>query len=353
VPLSADQQAMLQLLLERGQSYADLASLLGVEEAEVRARARATLTELAGTDPDRHVGLTDYLLGQADPIGRADAVRHLKDNPDDLELATEITQKIRLIAPAAELPRLPGEERRPRPHRAPPLSRLPIPDRLRRKRPPDEAPEGSRGGEAAAPGAPRTTLSRRQTQRLVGFGSGAVLIVAVILGAVGAFGGGDGGEGTPTTTTNNPGEAELTRVTLRPQSGAGASGTVIFGLASGASQPYVDVALDGLAPPPQKQAYVIWLLLTADQGYPLAPIASCSPSVPEPCLSQNGSYSDRVEIQSAVIPVVARVRFVDVSIAPVTEITKAINTAFENQKIVFKRPGTSVLRGAIPRARGG
>ena len=108
---------MLQLLLERGQSYADLASLLGVEEAEVRARARATLTELAGADPDRHVGLTDYLLGQADPIGRADAVRHLKDDPDDLELATEITQKIRLIAPDAELPRLPGEERRPRPGR--------------------------------------------------------------------------------------------------------------------------------------------------------------------------------------------------------------------------------------------
>ena len=42
---------MLQLLLERGQSYADLASLLGVDEAEVRARARATLTELAGADP--------------------------------------------------------------------------------------------------------------------------------------------------------------------------------------------------------------------------------------------------------------------------------------------------------------
>ena len=86
--LSADQQAMLQLLLERGQSYTDLGSLLGAEEAEVRSRARAALTELAGADPDRNVGLTDYLLGQADPIGRADAVRHLKDDPADLELAS-------------------------------------------------------------------------------------------------------------------------------------------------------------------------------------------------------------------------------------------------------------------------
>ena len=70
--LAPDQQAMLQLVLERGQSYADLASVLGVDEAEVRSRARAALTELAGADPDRNVGLTDYLLGQADPIGRAD-----------------------------------------------------------------------------------------------------------------------------------------------------------------------------------------------------------------------------------------------------------------------------------------
>ena len=147
---------MLQLLLERGQSYADLASLLGVDEAEVRARARATLTELTGTDPDRHVGLTDYLLGQADPIGRADAVRHLKDDPADLELATEVAQKIRLIAPAAELPRLPGEERRPRPRRArgTASSRLPVPDRLRRRQPADETAESGAGAEAEPPARP-------------------------------------------------------------------------------------------------------------------------------------------------------------------------------------------------------
>ena len=51
VPLTADQQAMLQLLLERGQSYADLASVLGVDEAEVRSRARAALTELGRRRP--------------------------------------------------------------------------------------------------------------------------------------------------------------------------------------------------------------------------------------------------------------------------------------------------------------
>jgi hypothetical protein len=201
VPLTADQQAILQLLLERGQTYADLASLLGVEEAEVRARARAALTELAGVDPDRNVGLTDYLLRQADPIGRADAVRHLKDDPADLELATELTQKLRLVAPQAELPRLPGEERRPRPRRAPrrPLSRLPVPDRLRRRRAAEQPPEGAASAETAALG-PRTTLSRRQTQLLVALGSGAVLLVMIVLGVSGAFS--SGGDGTASTTTS-------------------------------------------------------------------------------------------------------------------------------------------------------
>src|SRR4029079_7082199 len=113
--ITQDQRATLQLLLERGQTYADLAGLLGEDEAAVRTRARAALTELGGADPDRHVGLTDYLLGQADPIGRADAVRYRRDDPADLALATEIAQKVQLIAPEAELPRLPGAERQPRP----------------------------------------------------------------------------------------------------------------------------------------------------------------------------------------------------------------------------------------------
>jgi hypothetical protein len=329
---------MLQLLLERGQSYSDLAGVLGVDEAEVRTRARAALTELAGADPDRNVGLTDFLLGQADPIGRADAVRHLRDDPEDLGLATELSQKLRLVAPEAELPRLPGEERRPRPRRAPrlPLSRLPIPDRLRRRgRPAEPAAPGAPGGE---PAVPRTTLSRRQTQLLVALGSGAVLLVAIILGVTGAFGGGSDGGGTATTATNPNAGEELTRVKLQAQNGGGASGTAIFGLASG--QPYVDITLDGLKPATSNQTYVIWLLLTPDQGYPLSPIS----------ISQSGSYHDRFPIPSAVVPVVARVQYVDISLAPRKTVASAIQTAIKKKNIVITRPGTSLLRGTIPKA---
>ncbi len=195
MPLSADQTAMLQLLLERGQSYEDLASILGVEPDEVRARARAALKELAGADPDRNVALTDYLLGQADPIDRADAVRHLKDDPRDLELVTELAQKLRLVAPEAELPRLPGEERQPRPRRA---ARERVPGPLRKLMPAPRAP----AGETGEPRPSRTTLTRRQTQGIVVAACAAVLVAVGALAIAGVFGGDSADSATTTSTTS-------------------------------------------------------------------------------------------------------------------------------------------------------
>ena len=203
---------MLQLLLEREQSYADLASVLGVDQAEVRSRARAALTELGDADPDRHVGLTDYLLGQADPIGRADAVRHLKDDPADLALATELCQKLLLVAPEAELPRLPGEERRPKPRRAARDggSILPIPARLRRGGQAATESSGDPSADAASPRQERARLSKRQTQLIVGLGSGIVLLVVIVLKVTGAFTSDDGtasvpANGTATTSASTQG----------------------------------------------------------------------------------------------------------------------------------------------------
>ncbi len=199
MPLTADQKAMLQLLLERGQSYDDLAGILGVGSDEVRSRARAALNELGGADPDRNVALTDYLLGQADPIDRADAVRHLKDDPEDLALVTELAQKLRLVAPEAELPRLPGEERQPRP-RGSTRRRLPKP--LKKLAP---APRESADGE---PRPPRTTLTRRQTQGIVVAACAAVLVAVGALALAGVFNSGSSGATTTNSTTASDSSAD-------------------------------------------------------------------------------------------------------------------------------------------------
>ena len=131
--LTPDQTAVLELLLA-GQSYCELEELLGLDEIEVRSRARAALTELGGADPDRNVGLSDYLLGQADPIGRADAARPLRQDTADHVLATTLSDSLAEIAPDADLQKLPpapaaaafwGEARR---------RRRPLPPRARAAR---------------------------------------------------------------------------------------------------------------------------------------------------------------------------------------------------------------------------
>jgi Sigma-70, region 4 len=335
MPLSADQKATLQLLLERGQTYADLASMLGIDEEEVRSRARSALRELAGGDPDRNVGLTDYLLGQADPIGRADAVRHLRDDPTDRQLAADLIAELRGVAPNAELPRLPGEAR---------------PGRFARRA---AGPEEAR---AAGPGR-LGSLTASQSRLLIGLGSAAVILIAVVLAVTGAFGGDDGAEDggtTPNTTTTagNTGAAgeELTRVELTASGGGNASGEAIFGLATN-DQPYVDVSISGLDPAPNGQTYVIWLLLDRDQGYPLAPIE----------VSENGSFQDRFAIQTAVLSLVARVRAVDVSLAPDQQLADLISEAQQRVQrpnaqvadLILNKPGRTVLSGEIPLAEGG
>ena len=104
--LNDEQRSLLQLLLG-GQSYEDIGSLLGTDAAQVRERARAALTEVGGADPDAKVGLTDFLLGKADPIGRADAVRQLQNDPEANELAAEVVSRLRLLSPNAQLPEIP------------------------------------------------------------------------------------------------------------------------------------------------------------------------------------------------------------------------------------------------------
>jgi hypothetical protein len=311
---------MLQLLLQQGQSYEDIASLLGLEVEQVRSRAREALTEIGGEDPDSKVGLTDYLLGQADPIGRADAVRHLQSDPEDHRLATDLAAILREAFPSAELPRLPGEPRQPK---------------------------RAKSAEAASR-LPSLGLSQSQTRLIAILGGGAIILIAVVLAITGVFGGDDNSSASSETTdasTDTAAETSadqtLQRVMLTAPGGGDASGQAVFGLATG-DQPYVDVSIRGLDPAPEGKTYVVWLLLTDEQGYPLSPIT----------VSEQGSFSDRFSIPSAVLPVVARVQLVDVSIAPVSQIRKLVQDAIENTRLVLKKPGETVLQGQVPKAQG-
>ncbi len=281
MPLSADQKAMLQLLLERGQGYDDLASILGVAPEEVRARARAALEELAGVDPDRNVALTDYMLGQADPIDRADAVRHLKDDPEDLELVSELAQKLRLVAPEAELPRLPGEERQPRARRA---TRERMPGPLRRLRP-------ARAGtaETGESRAPRTSLTRRQSQGIVVAACAAVLVAVGALAIAGVFGGDSADSATTASTTTSANNV---------------SGGV--------------------------------------QGYPLTPVK----------VTDSGSFQDSIPIPDAIQPLLPQVQAVAITLAKNKVVAQSIQQAVQSQQPVLTVEGKTAFAGALGARQG-
>jgi len=279
---------MLQLLLERGQSYDDLASILGVGPDEVRTRARTALTDLAGADPDRNVALTDYLLGQADPIDRADAVRHLKDDPEDLALVSELAQKLRLVAPEAELPRLPGEDRQPRP-RGSTRRRLPKP--LKKLAP---APKESADGE---PSPPRTTLSRRQTQGIVVAACATVLVAVGVLAIAGVFN--SSSSGSTTTSTSNP---------------TPPSGTV--------------------------------------QGYPLLPIAAANNKGQGAKLDSNGNFEDSIPIPTAVQSSLPNVQAVAITLAANKKVAASIQKAVQNKQAILTVEGTTDFIGVVGAKKG-
>jgi hypothetical protein len=242
--LSEDQRAMLQLLLERGQSYGDIGALLGLGTDEVRARARAALTEMGGEDPDREVGLTDYLLGQADPIGRADAVRHLGADADDRALASKLLAQLRLVAPDAELPELPAQRGRAAP-------------RGQRARPaPAAGAAGSRSPEATAAGPGFfESLSRRQRQLIAALLAGGIVAIAAVLAVAGAFDGGDSDEPSTTAQSTNP--ETVTRAILEPPNGGRARGVAIFGRVQ--NEPVLQISIAGLQASPERRSYVVWL----------------------------------------------------------------------------------------------
>jgi hypothetical protein len=318
--LSEDQRAMLQLLLERGQSYEDIGSLLGLDTDEVRARARASLTEMGGEDPDKDVGLTDYLLGQADPIGRADAVRHLGADQDAHALAAKLIAQLKLIAPAAELPELPAGRGGVRPaaggESAPAASAAPAPP-----------------AEAAGPGF-FASLSRGQRQLIAALVAGGIVALVGVLALTGAFSGGDsnesnGGQAQSTTAQN------VTRAILQPPNGGSARGVAIFGRVR--NQPVLQVAIAGLDPSPKGRSYVVWLT-GPKAAFPLS----------RETAGKRGTINGLAPLPTQLIAFLQRGTFdsVEVSLANDADVEGALRTA-QQQTNFPKYVGQTALTGSI------
>lgn len=135
--LPADQRAAVQLLLKQGQSYDQLAGLLGIDPAGVQTRAHAALDTLGpGDDLDavQRGEVADYLLGQQSASQREATHDLLASSQAAREWAGAVADALRPLAGDA-LPDIPSaaaparEQTEPIPREPEPLPRdEPSPD---------------------------------------------------------------------------------------------------------------------------------------------------------------------------------------------------------------------------------
>jgi hypothetical protein len=354
--LTDEQRAMLQLLLEGGQGYDDIGSLLGIGPDEVRSRARSALGEIGGADPDGEVGLSDYLLGQADPIGRADAVRLLQSDPEANALAQRLVQNLRLLAPKAPLPEIPearGGRRAaappappppPPPASAPPTQPLP---------PAGQVPPGPGFASRAAGffSGLGSLTGRRRTQVVVGTAAAIALVIVIIVVATS----GGGGGGSSNCAPVNPASAQQAGIPTMKLTAAGAfanagcppSGQITLGSSqptSGTKNQSPTFVLQAnavhLPPTGTNERYLLWLYKSDAQSVPLG----------QETVASNGNLTGAVPVPAqelVLIPAFQTIRFSKVTSAEAQQVQQSLQSQGKKPTLLVPFVGTTVLQGNV------
>ena len=238
--LSAEQRAIVELVLQQGKTYAELSELLGVPEPRVRELARDALVELApvsvrAVEEDWRGQLADYVLGQQAGPEASATKGHLRRSEAARSWTRSLLDSLEGLYPNGSMPSVPEGERGRRASAA------------------AKAPAGS--GLAAA----TDPAVRRRRLLAAGGALAALALVAVLLWPIGvltgdddepepaaeqaAAGAGDG-QNTPAQTTGAP------------------AGIAIVVEQNGRRQLLVQAAR--LEPSGQREAYEVWLY--NDQG---------------------------------------------------------------------------------------
>jgi Anti-sigma-K factor rskA/Sigma-70, region 4 len=230
--LSAEQRAIVELVLQQGKSYEELSGMLGMPETRVRELARDALVELApvtanGVEEDWRGQLADYVLGQqAGPEATA-TKGHLRRSEPARSWTRSLLDSLEQLYPNGSLPAIPEGERGRATRRAAP--------------PPEQAADREPGADA---------VRRRRLLAAAGVAA-ALVLAAVLVWPVGVLmGGDDGGGGDRSRAAGTSGGG---------QDGASAQtrGQAIIARQTG--RPQIIVTATGLPPSTQRSAYQVWL----------------------------------------------------------------------------------------------
>jgi len=240
--LAPDQRAVLDLVLHRGRSYDDIARLLAIDRAAVRARALAAFDELGpdtGIADESRALITDYLLGQLPERVAEQTRERLASSPYERAWARVLASE---LAPMASSP-LPE-----------------IPDATRARSDARSEAGADAGTSPVAPGAQRESprreraarrpprLSDRPSSRLGGaimLIVGALIVVAVVVVLAVVLSGGSSSKSSSSLTA---GPATNPTTSAGATTGATATGTGTTGAGTGTTQAQV-VAQNNLNPP--------------------------------------------------------------------------------------------------------
>jgi hypothetical protein len=298
--LPADQRAVIQLVLQQGRSYDDIATLLSIDRAGVRQRALDAFDALGPGNsipaPQRAL-LTDYLLGQL-PSPIADQVRdRVADSPGERAWLRVVASEVGSMArsplpeiPAAGAGRAPaaqpdraaeaGADRSaaaagtPPPESAAAAGVAAAPEVTGEGRPRRSAPgSGSRRPDTAAAPLARTSgpsSSRRGGAILLGLG--ALIVAAVVIVLLVTGGGGKKlhqtaanstpAASTPTSSSSTPTTSTtpklLTQVNLNSPTGSKSRKGIAQVISEGTTLGVLIVA-QNVPANTTKNAYAVWL----------------------------------------------------------------------------------------------
>jgi hypothetical protein len=271
--LAPDQRAVVQLVLQRERSYAQIADLVTISEDAVRARAHAGLSVLAPDvelPADKLAQIADFLLGQQNGKPRQATRRLLRSSNGAREWAETVRAQLAEVD-GATLPELP-EVKQTEKEAAPEAAAAETPDASASEEIPvsEDAPaprprplrDKPRPRSAAGPAAPGPTAVAAASSRLGGavlIGLAIVAIVVVVL-VLFVFKGDDKKSPTSAAATATPTAsatpAPVGEIALKAANGAKGKGVMRLYTA----QQQLAFTLEGTGVPANKanEAYAVW-----------------------------------------------------------------------------------------------
>jgi hypothetical protein len=296
--LSAEQRAIIELVLQRGQTYSTLAGMLSMSEERVRELAHDALAELAPVsarqvEDDWRGQLADYVLGQQSGPESTATRGHLRRSEPARLWTTSLLDSLETLYGDRALPTVPTGDRRARER----------PGRGRERPKPEERPRREVSPEAL--GAVR--------RRRMFAGAGALVLLAALVVLVWPVG--------VLTGDDDDGDGEAATLNQPAGSGSVPAGIAIVAERSGRRQVIVQAA--SLPPSRQREAYEVWLYNSPSDARSLGAQVT----------DARGTYQGAGPLPEDY----ENYRFIDVSREPINDDRK--------------HSGESVLRGRIGKLR--